>query len=66
MTIAGGRPPSFDKDRYRQRNTVERAVNKASITHYDKHHYNYRSTITVTSIRIWIRDLADTALSDRA
>jgi transposase len=66
---AGGRPPSFDKDRYRERNTVERAVNKlrgcrATATRYDKRDYIYRGTITVTSIKIWIRDLADTALSD--
>lgn len=25
---AGGRPPGFDKDRYKKRNTVERAINK--------------------------------------
>lgn len=24
----GGRPPGFDEDRYRRRNTVERAINK--------------------------------------
>lgn len=24
---AGGRPPGFDKDRYKKRNTVERAIN---------------------------------------
>jgi transposase len=38
---AGGRPPAFDTNRYRDRNTVERAVNKlrahrAVATRYDK------------------------------
>jgi transposase len=57
----GGRPPAFDKDRYRERNTVERAVNKhraprAVATRYDKRDYIYRGTIAVASIRIWLRD----------
>lgn len=57
----GGRPPTFDKDRYRERNTVERAVNKlratrAVATRYDKRDYIYRGTITVAAIRIWLRD----------
>ena len=65
----GGRPPSFDKDRYRERNTVERAVNKlrgcrATATRYDKRDYIYRGTIAVTSLRIWLRDLTKTELSD--
>lgn len=67
---AGGRPPTFDKDRYRERNTVERAVNKlrgcrATASRYDKRDYIYRGTIAVTSLRIWLRDLAATSLSDR-
>ena len=56
-----GRPPDFDKQRYRDRNTVERAVNKlrgcrATATRYDKRDYVYRGTIAVTSIWIWIRN----------
>jgi transposase len=56
----GGRPPTFDTVRYRQRNTVERAVNKlrdtrAVATRYDKRDYMYRGTITVAAIRLWIR-----------
>lgn len=66
----GGRPPAFDPGRYRDRNTVERAVNKlrscrAVGTRYDKRDYIYRGTIAVTSIRIWLRDPAPNALSDR-
>jgi transposase len=58
---AGGRPPNFDKRRYRERNTVERAVNKlrncrATATRYEKRDYMYRGTIAVTSIWIWVRD----------
>ena len=57
----GGRPPGFDKIHYRDRNTVERAVNKlrahrAVATRYDKRDYVYRGTVTVASIWIWLRD----------
>ena len=56
-----GRPPVFDKVHYRDRNTVERAVNKlrahrAVATRYDKRDYMFRGTIDVASIRIWLRD----------
>lgn len=59
----GGRPPAFDKVHYRDRNTVERAVNKlrahrAVGTRYDKRDYIYRGTVTVTvaTISIWLRE----------
>jgi transposase len=57
----GGRPPAFDKVHYRDRNTVERAVNKlrahrAVATRYDKRDYIYRGTITLATIMIWLRD----------
>ena len=60
----GGRPPSFDKVHYRDRNTVERAVNKlrahrAVGTRYDKRDYMYRGTLTVAAIWIWLRNPAD-------
>ena len=63
----GGRPPNFDKPRYRDRNTVERAVNKlrgcrATATRYEKRDYMYRGTIAVTSIWIWLRDPSPTEL----
>lgn len=65
----GGRPPAFDNVHYRDRNTVERAVNKlrghrAVATRYDKRDYIYRATITVASIAIWLRDPAITQLRD--
>jgi hypothetical protein len=65
----GGRPPSFDRDHYRDRNTVERAVNKlrahrAVGTRYDKRDYMYRGTVTVAAIWIWLRDPAPDLLQD--
>ncbi len=65
----GGRPPAFDKVHYRDRNTVERAVNKlrshrAVATRYDKRDYIYRGTIAVASIGIWLRDPVADPLRD--
>jgi len=65
----GGRPPGFDKVHYRDRNTVERAVNKlrahrAVGTRYDKRDYMYRGTITVATIWIWLRDPVPDPLRD--
>jgi transposase len=66
---AGGRPPAFDKQRYRDRNSVERAVNKlrghrATATRYEKRDYMYRGTIAVTSIWIWLRNPTQATFSD--
>jgi transposase len=60
---AGGRPPAFDAERYKERNTVERAVGKlkqfrAVATRYDKRAFMYLATIDVATIKIWLRDLA--------
>lgn len=57
----GGRPPAFDRERYKERNTVERCVNKlrqhrAVATRYDKRELFYQGTVNVASIRIWLRD----------
>ena len=58
----GGRPPTFDTEIYKRRNTAERCFNKlkqhrAVATRYDKRDYIYHGTIEVASIRIWLRDL---------
>jgi transposase len=57
----GGRPPAFDREAYKQRNVVERTINKlrasrAVATRYDKRDFVYRGTIDAASIRIWLRD----------
>ena len=57
----GGRPPAFDSAYYKQRNVVERCINKlkrlhAIATRYDKREYVYQGTVDVASIRIRLRD----------
>lgn len=58
---AGGRPPRFDAELYRDRNVVERAFNRLKqwrgiATRYDKHARNYRAGIIIASIvRFWLR-----------
>lgn len=61
---AGGRPPAFDAESYKQRNTVERAINKlkdfrAVAMRTDKREFVFRGTIDVASIEIWLRTPAN-------
>ncbi|MGM9337641.1 IS5 family transposase [Streptomyces murinus] len=56
----GGRPPGFDEERYKKRNTVERAINKlkharAVATRYDKRGYVFLGTATAAALAIWLR-----------
>ncbi len=56
----GGRPPGFDKARYKDRNTVERAIGKlkqfrAVATRYAKRGYVYLGTVTAAALLIWLR-----------
>jgi transposase len=59
---AGGRPPGFDRARYRRRSAAERCVNKwkqfrAVATRYDKRDYIFTGTLAAAAIVIWLRDI---------
>jgi len=60
----GGRPPVFDRARYKLRNQVERLMNRrkqyrAVATRYDKLAVRYQATVTVADIFIWLRAQPD-------
>ncbi|GGV73565.1 hypothetical protein GCM10010277_87350 [Streptomyces longisporoflavus] len=55
-----GRPPGFDEARYKDRNTVERTINKlkqfrAVATRYDERGYVFLGTVTAAALLIWLR-----------
>ena len=57
---AGGRPPAFDANTYKNRNVVERSFNdykqwRGLATRYDKHATTYRGGVTLRAIIIWLR-----------
>lgn len=54
----GGRPPAFDREAYKRRNTVERCINKLKqwrglATRYDKTATIYLAGLHVAAIFIW-------------
>jgi transposase len=60
----GGRPPAFNTEEYKTRNTAERAFNKlkefrAVATRTDKREFIYQGTIDIASIKIWLRHPAN-------
>lgn len=55
---SGGRPPAFDRETYRRRNTVERSINKLKqwrglATRYDKTATVYLAALRIAGIFIW-------------
>ena len=57
---AGGRPPVFDGESYKERITVERTINKLKdfrgvAMRTDKREFIFQGTIDVASIQIWLR-----------
>lgn len=57
---AGGRPPAFDAETYRRRNTVERSFSdhkqwRGIATRYDKLATTYRGGVVLRAITLWLR-----------
>jgi transposase len=62
---AGGRPPAFDPNIYKERNVVERCFARlkqfrALATRYAKRVAYYRAQVVIATIALWLRDLQDT------
>ncbi|MDJ1138590.1 IS5/IS1182 family transposase, partial [Streptomyces iconiensis] len=61
----GGRPVTHDAGLYKERNTVERLINKLKAwrgiaTRFDKKPESYRAGLHLRASMIWIKDLTRT------
>jgi putative transposase len=61
----GGRPPAFDSEDYKNRNTVERSFNvfkqwRGIATRFDKLALTYRGGAVLRAITVWLPALGDT------
>jgi transposase len=57
---AGGRPPNFDAELYKQRNCVERCINRLKTwrgiaTRYDKRPDSYLAALHLRGAMLWLR-----------
>ncbi|MFI1250316.1 IS5 family transposase [Streptomyces anulatus] len=60
----GGRPPGFDRETYRRRNTVERCFShlkgfRGIATRYDKTATSYEAAVSLASFLLWARSFED-------
>ncbi|MFD7705245.1 IS5 family transposase [Streptomyces caelestis] len=58
----GGRPPGFDRETYRRRNTIERCFNRLKgfrgiATRYEKTVTSYEAAVTLASFLLWPRSV---------
>ncbi|MFF5343350.1 IS5 family transposase [Streptomyces althioticus] len=58
----GGRPPGFDRETYRRRNTIERCFNRLKgfrgiATRYEKTATSYEAAVTLASFLLWARSV---------
>ncbi|MGW5986134.1 IS5 family transposase [Streptomyces anulatus] len=58
----GGRPPGFDRETYRRRNTIERCFNRLKgfrgiATRYERTATSYEAAVTLASFLLWARSV---------